>query len=702
MAAATPISQLPTGTTLTGIELVPLVQSGVTVKITAAQIAALAPPGGTGTVTNVSVASNHGFAGTVALPGTTPTISLQVDGLAPGLLKTDGVNLLAALAGTDYLVGGLATSSGLTLNTARLLGRTTAGVGAIQEITIGSGLLMTAGTLSVTAAGGSVTTVSVASANGLAGTVATATTTPVITLSTSITGVLKGNGTAISAAAAATDYVAPGAATTSGLTMSTARLLGRTTASTGAFEEITVGSGLLLSGGSLTSVAGGGSVTTVSVVTANGFSGTVATATSTPAITLSTTISGLLKGSGTAIVAATAGTDYYLPGGPLGTPSSGVATNLTGIPAANLTGNLAIARFASGTSASSSTFWRGDGVWAVPGTSSPPTFTSAMQAAVTADKYLDWPFGDVTLAAPLVITIAADNRHFGLDMHGSQLICGFSNTSQDMIKFSGIGSGGFDFPDISGLSFRNIRFEGNNSCRHGIIVTAGSGGAIYSSNFINCRFEDCVGSGCRLYGLGNGGLFEIDFVACYATNCQIGVELRTDGTGAGISSIKFAGGDYRQCSFGAIATTTDIAFTEGTGIQITALDFINNGGCACVMGAGGTRFWSCHFEFNNRNNTGPGSADVFCNFAGNAVLMIGCDGTNGDNPGAHYLLQINDISNATFIQCSKGIEAAAVFGKLARLVHGTVTIDRNSGGASGTFDGSTMTVFTENYTTSSF
>jgi hypothetical protein len=54
---------------------------------------------------------------------------------------------------------------------------------------------------------GTVTSVSVVSANGLAGTVATATTTPAITISTSITGVLKGNGTAISAAVANTDYV---------------------------------------------------------------------------------------------------------------------------------------------------------------------------------------------------------------------------------------------------------------------------------------------------------------------------------------------------------------------------------------------------------------------------------------------------------------------------------------------------------------
>jgi hypothetical protein len=60
---------------------------------------------------------------------------------------------------------------------------------------------------------GTVTSASVVSANGFAGTVATATTTPAITISTSITGVLKGNATAISAATAGTDFVAPATAT---------------------------------------------------------------------------------------------------------------------------------------------------------------------------------------------------------------------------------------------------------------------------------------------------------------------------------------------------------------------------------------------------------------------------------------------------------------------------------------------------------
>jgi hypothetical protein len=60
--------------------------------------------------------------------------------------------------------------------------------------------------------GGTVTAVSVASSNGFAGT-SSGGATPALTLSTSITGVLKGNGTALSAATAGTDYVAPGTAT---------------------------------------------------------------------------------------------------------------------------------------------------------------------------------------------------------------------------------------------------------------------------------------------------------------------------------------------------------------------------------------------------------------------------------------------------------------------------------------------------------
>ena len=59
-----------------------------------------------------------------------------------------------------------------------------------------------------------------------------------------------------------------------------------------------------------------GTVTAVSVVSANGFAGT-SSGGATPALTLSTTISGVLKGNGTAISAAVVNTDYFAPSAPV-------------------------------------------------------------------------------------------------------------------------------------------------------------------------------------------------------------------------------------------------------------------------------------------------------------------------------------------------------------------------------------------------
>ena len=199
---------------------------------------------------------------------------------------------------------------------------------------------------------GTVTTVSVATANGLAGTVANATTSPSITLSTTVSGVLKGDGTTVSAAVANTDYLTPPSGTAllkanSGGALANAAagtdyqapISLTTTGTSGAATFV----GNTLNVPNYAAGAGTGTVTTASVVSANGFAGTVANATTTPAITLTTSISGMLKGNGGALAAATANTDYQSPISLTTSGSTGAATfssNVLNIPNYSVAGTV--------------------------------------------------------------------------------------------------------------------------------------------------------------------------------------------------------------------------------------------------------------------------------------------------------------------------------------------------------------------------
>ena len=150
--------------------------------------------------------------------------------------------------------GGTGLSSYPT-NGQLLIGNTAGQKYDLKTLTAGTGITITngAGSITITGTGGTVTSVSVVSANGFAGTVANSTTTPAITLTTTITGILKGNGTAISAAVSGTDY----APATSG----TSILYGN---GAGGFSNVTVGTGLTFATGTLST---SGTITTNAPVT---------------------------------------------------------------------------------------------------------------------------------------------------------------------------------------------------------------------------------------------------------------------------------------------------------------------------------------------------------------------------------------------------------------------------------------------------
>jgi len=257
------------------------------------------------------------------------------------------------------------------------------------NLTAGAGITITNGAGSATIAAinsGTVTSVAVSGGStGLTTSGGPITGAGTITIAGTLAVASGGTG-ATDAATARSNLSAAGsgAVTASGITMSSARLLGRTTASTGAVEEITVGSGLTFTGGTL-AATGGGSGTVTSIDVSGGTTGLTTSGgpitgagTITIAGTLAvanggtgaTTLTGIVKGNGTsAFTAASAGTDYLAPfgsqtqahvyaapSGSAGVPSfralvaSDIPTlnqNTTGT-ASNVTGTVAIANGGSG------------------------------------------------------------------------------------------------------------------------------------------------------------------------------------------------------------------------------------------------------------------------------------------------------------------------------------------------------------------
>lgn len=171
------------------------------------------------------------------------------------------------------------------------------------------------------ATSGTVTSVSVVSANGLTGSVANSTTTPAITLSTSVTGVLKGNGTAISAAVSGTDYEVPLTFST-GLTRSTNTITVNTTQNIAKLSNLTTNGFLkttssdgTLSVDTNTYLTGNQTITLSGDVTGSGTTSIATTVGKINGVSLAGLATGILKNTTTTGIPsiAVAGTDYEVP-----------------------------------------------------------------------------------------------------------------------------------------------------------------------------------------------------------------------------------------------------------------------------------------------------------------------------------------------------------------------------------------------------
>ena len=316
--------------------------------------------GGTGTVSGISLSGTVTASGNLTLGGT-----LAVT--ASNFASQTANRVLAAPNGSN----GTPTFRALVAADIPTLNQNTTGTAANVTDTVaiangGTGATTAAGALTslgayaasnpsgYTSNLGTVTSASVASANGFAGTVANATTTPAITISTSITGILKGNGTAISAASSGTDYQAPITLTTIG-SSGAATLVGTTLN----IPQYSTSGG----SGTVTSVAATvpgflsvtGSPITTSGTLAFSYSGTaLPIANGGTALTTTPTNGQLLIGNGTGytLAALTAGSNITITNSPGGISIAGNAGTVTSVAELTLgtTGSDLSSTVANGTS----------------------------------------------------------------------------------------------------------------------------------------------------------------------------------------------------------------------------------------------------------------------------------------------------------------------------------------------------------------
>ena len=218
---------------------------------------------------------------------------------------------------------------------------------------------------------------------------------------------------------------------------------------------------------SWTTIASAGGVTSVSVASANGFAGT-SSGGSTPALTLSTSISGILKGNGTAISAAVAGTDYAAANASftLGSTSvslGGTTTTVAGLTLTNptingFTGDTSVVNIGSGQ------FYKDTSGNVGIGTSSPSSFTG--YTTVSVNNATNGGIYNILVNGTETARLQAYSGIFNVAAKGASTVLTFETNGSERMRLDTSGNVGIGTSSpvtVSGYTLQTINSQTNGS-----------------------------------------------------------------------------------------------------------------------------------------------------------------------------------------------------------------------------------------------